>query len=138
MSNHRPSLQQSQAVWVAAIIYTLTGSFAKLSLLVVYIRLSPQRSFQYCVAATMALIASYTVGLFFSFLFSCDPMSRSWNALETEGKCINQAALYIATAAANIISDVILFVLPIPLVVKLHMPRMQKIGLFFVFAIGST
>ncbi|KAK8069943.1 hypothetical protein PG994_006559 [Apiospora phragmitis] len=125
-------------VWVAAIIYTLTGSFAKLSLLVVYIRLSPQKSFRYCVAATMAFITSYTIGLFFSFIFSCNPMSRSWNVLETEGSCINQAALYIATAVANIVSDVILFVLPIPLVIKLHMPRMQKIGLFFVFAIGST
>ncbi|KAK7943540.1 uncharacterized protein PG986_012653 [Apiospora aurea] len=126
------------AVWVAAIIYTLTGSFAKLSLLVVYIRLSPQKTFRYLVAATMAFIASYTIGLFFSFVFSCNPMRRSWDVLETEGSCINQAALYIATAVANIVSDVILFVLPIPLVVKLHMPKMQKAGLFFVFAIGST
>ncbi|KAK8044185.1 Satratoxin biosynthesis SC1 cluster protein 4 [Apiospora rasikravindrae] len=98
----------------------------------------PKKSFRYLVAATMAFIASYTIGLFFSFLFSCDPMRRSWDVLETEGKCINQAALYIATAVANIVSDVILFVLPIPLVVKLHMPKMQKIGLFFVFAIGSA
>ncbi|KAK8085696.1 hypothetical protein PG997_006967 [Apiospora hydei] len=136
VANH--SIATFQAVWVAAIIYTLTGSFAKLSLLVVYIRLSPQKTFRYLVAATMAFIASYTIGLFFSFLFSCNPMRRSWDVLETEGKCINQAALYIATAVANIVSDVILFVLPIPLVVKLHMPKMQKIGLFFVFAIGST
>jgi hypothetical protein len=70
-------------------------------------------------------------------LFACNPVARSWDATITGGKCINQPSLYIATAVANILSDIILFVLPIPMVVKLQIPLMQKIGLGVIFTIGS-
>lgn len=61
----------------------------------------------------------------------------SWDVTITEGTCIDRPAIYIATAVANIVSDVMIFSLPIPIVVKLQIPRRQKIGLFFIFAVGS-
>ncbi|WQF84422.1 hypothetical protein CDEST_09436 [Colletotrichum destructivum] len=124
-------------VYLAAAIYTLCGSFAKVSLLIFYFRLSPQRWFKQAVWASLAIIAAYSVGIFFALVFACDPIAMSWDITITEGTCINRPSLYIATAAANIISDLILFALPIPIVVKLQIPRRQKIGLFFIFAVGS-
>ncbi|KAG6354442.1 hypothetical protein INS49_004459 [Diaporthe citri] len=124
-------------VYIAAWIYVLSGSFAKIALLVFYLRLSPQQWFRYSVFATLALIFGYTTGIFFSLIFACDPIERSFDITITTGSCINSAALYIATAAANITSDVILFILPIPMVVKLQVPLKQKIGLMFIFGIGS-
>lgn len=128
---------KSQVVYIAAWIYVLSGSFAKIALLVFYLRLSPQRWFRYSVFATLVLIVGYTTGIFFSLIFACDPIERSFDITITTGSCINSAALYIATAAANIISDVILFILPIPMVVKLQVPLKQKIGLMFIFGVGS-
>lgn len=127
----------SQVVYIAAWIYILSGSSAKIALLVFYLRLSPQRWFRYSVFATLALIVGYTTGIFFSLVFACDPIKRSFDITITTGSCINSAALYIATAASNIISDVILFVLPIPMVVTLQVPLKQKIGLMFIFGVGS-
>lgn len=87
---------------------------------------------------TMFFIASYSIGLLFSFIFSCTPMERNYNALITTGSCIDAPALYIATAAFNVVSDIMLFILPIPMVYGLQMPLKQKLGLFFVFGIGSA
>lgn len=86
----------------------------------------------------MVFIVGYTIGIFFSLLFACNPVEKSFNALVTEGTCISTASLYIATAVFNIASDVVLFVLPLPMISGLQMPRKQKLGLVFIFGIGST
>lgn len=53
------------------------------------------------------------------------------------GHCINTLVLYVSTAVFNIVSDIILFVLPIPMVVGLRLRTKQKLGLIFIFGIGS-
>jgi hypothetical protein len=137
MSRRTDQHREPQVVYIASWVYVLSGSFAKIALLVFYLRLSPQRWFRYSVFATLGIIVAYTTGIFFSLIFACDPIERSFDITITTGSCINSAALYIATAAANITSDVILFVLPIPMVVKLQVPLKQKIGLMFIFGVGS-
>lgn len=61
----------------------------------------------------------------------------SWDITVQGGTCIDRPRLYIATAATNIASDVILFSLPLPMVVRLQVPRRQKIGLLLIFFLGS-
>lgn len=61
----------------------------------------------------------------------------NWDVTVTGGSCINRPGLYIATAVANIVSDLVLFVLPIPMVIGLQIPLKQKIGLSLIFAVGS-
>ncbi|KAF4999555.1 hypothetical protein FDECE_11476 [Fusarium decemcellulare] len=124
-------------VYLAAFIYIVCGSLAKLALLVFYLRLSPQRWFKIANWASIVFIVGYTVGIFFACIFACKPVAMSWDVTITDGVCINRPSLYIATAVANIFSDVILFCLPIPMVVKLQIPRRQKIGLVVIFGIGS-
>ncbi|WAO86599.1 Hypothetical protein NCS54_00387900 [Fusarium falciforme] len=124
-------------VYLAAFIYILCGSLSKLALLIFYLRLSPQRWFRIATWSTIVFISGYTVGIFFACIFSCKPIAMSWDVTITDGVCINRPSLYIATAVANIISDVILFFLPIPMVIKLQIPPRQKIGLVIIFGIGS-
>jgi hypothetical protein len=89
------------------------ASFAKVALLLFYLRLSPQTWFRNAIWATLGLIACYTPGIFFALLFACNPVNSSWN-VDVKGKCINTTALFIATCVVNITTDVILFLLPIP------------------------
>ena len=84
----------------------------------------------------MFIIAGYSIGIFFALIFACDNIAMNWDVTAT-GQCINRPGLYIATAVANIASDIVLFVLPIPMVRGLQIPLKQKIGLSFIFAIGS-
>ncbi|CAG1986809.1 unnamed protein product [Fusarium graminearum] len=120
-----------------AIIYVLCGSLAKIALLIFYLRLSPQRWFKIAIYSSMFFISGYTIGLFFAVMFACHPINKNWDITVTGGSCVNQPVLYFATAAVNIASDVILFVLPLPMVFKLQLPFKQKIGLMGIFTIGS-
>ncbi|KAI1025969.1 hypothetical protein LB503_006986 [Fusarium chuoi] len=124
-------------VYLAAFIYVLCGSLAKLALLMFYFRLSPQRWFKISVWSTAVFISGYTIGIFFAVMFACHPIAMNWDVTITEGKCINRPGLYIATAITNIISDVILFILPLPMVLQLQMPFKQKVGLMGILTIGS-
>ena len=85
----------------------------------------------------MFIITGYSMGIFFALIFACDKIAMNWDVTATGGKCINRPGLFIATAVANIASDIMLFVLLIPMVRGLQITLKQKIGLSFIFAIGS-
>ncbi|KAK8064330.1 hypothetical protein PG994_006968 [Apiospora phragmitis] len=126
--------------WVSPPLYVLAGSFAKLSLLVVCLRLAPSGWFRACSWATVGLVLTHTVVLVFVMVFSCHPVRKSWDVSipAAEGFCIDVVKLYFATAVANIITDMVLFVLPICLVSQLQMPKVQKIGVAIIFTFASA
>ncbi|RSL60263.1 hypothetical protein CEP53_005499 [Fusarium sp. AF-6] len=118
-------------------IYQLCNGFIKLSLLSFYLHLSPQRWFRIAVWFTIGIVTAYTVIITFMMWFLCNPPRKAFDFKVEGGSCTDAAILYMATAVSNIVTDVILFVLPIPMVYNLHMPKIQKFGAIVVFAIGS-
>lgn len=115
----------------------MCNGLVKLSLLVFYLHISPQKWFRISVWATTAIVGLYTVVISALFLFNCVPPRKQFD-LKVEGSCFDPGPLYIATAVSNIVTDIILILLPIPMVYQLHMPRPQKIGAVVVFGIGSV
>ncbi|ORY68845.1 uncharacterized protein BCR38DRAFT_424486 [Pseudomassariella vexata] len=124
-------------ILVAPVIYAPCSGFAKLTLLLFYRRISPQTWFQWSITTMICIVVGYTIVIFFSLIFACNPIAKNWDITITEGYCINRAALYIVTAVLGILTDVILLVLPIPMVLGLQMPNLQKAGLLLMFTIGS-
>ncbi|CAN9134237.1 unnamed protein product [Alternaria alternata] len=122
---------------VASIIYCPFLASAKLSLLFFYLRLSHIQWFRLCVYASMFLVVGYNIALVFPLIFACTPFRRNWDVTITEGSCIDRTPLYMATAVLNMATDILLLILPIPMVVKLQMPRAQKAGLICIFGVGS-
>lgn len=127
-----------QVIMAASIVYVPCLGFAKLSLLFLYHRLSPQRRFRVVVYVVMAVVAGYSFALVFVLIFSCRPIQMGWDAMITDGKCVNRPAVYIATAVVNIVTDLFILVIPVPMVSKLQMPKQQKLGLICMFVIGSA
>lgn len=128
----------NQVIMAASVIYVPCLAFAKLSLLFLYHRLSPQRHFRTVVHIVMCIVTGYSFALIFVLIFSCRPIQMGWDAAITDGECVNRPAVYIATAIVNIVTDLCILVLPIPMVAKLKMPRRQKLGLMAMFIIGSA
>lgn len=50
--------------------------------------------------------------------------------------CFDLTALYFTQAALNIFSDLFILVLPLPVLMKLHMPTLKRICLLMVFSVG--
>ncbi|RYO83183.1 hypothetical protein DL764_009497 [Monosporascus ibericus] len=127
----------SLSMYASSPTYMVCNGLAKLSLLTFYLKLSPQAWFRYSVWATIGIVISYTPTITLLLIFSCNPIRMSWDTSLMDGDCIDRPALYMATAVANIVTDCILFVLPLKMVIGLEMRWAQKAIALMVFTIGS-
>lgn len=87
---------------------------------------------------TVFVVLGSFLGILFGNAFACTPVSKFWDLTMTTGSCINRLALYKATAIFGIITDVMVFVIPVPMIVGLQMSVQKKAGVIFIFAVGSA
>ncbi|KAF4962830.1 hypothetical protein FSARC_9113 [Fusarium sarcochroum] len=124
--------------YIAAPIFITCNGLSKTSLLTTYLQISPQKWFKATIFATIFVVFSYTITIALLLLFGCRPIRTAWDPYQLpNGKCVDNAVLYIAIAVANIVSDLGLFFIPIPMIARLKMPSGQKIGAAIMFGIGS-
>lgn len=126
-----------QTLPAANIILQPTLSLPKIAILLFYLRVNPNKSFRYTVFAVVFIIACYTIGLMMAVVFPCTPVKKLWNPL-TPGKCIDQNPIYLASVIINTSVDVIVLVLPIPMLIKLQVNTRTKVLLGSLFAFCSA
>lgn len=96
-----------------------------------------QRLFRLGVFITFAVVILAGVALTLVNLFPCRPLSSSFLIQPPPGTyCIDIVALYISTAPINIATDVAIFVLPLPMLWRIRLPRRQKFILMLTFSTG--
>ncbi|KAL2022656.1 hypothetical protein VTK56DRAFT_5000 [Thermocarpiscus australiensis] len=117
---------------VLALTYIWPPTLTKLSILVLYWRISPNTIFRACIVATAVALIGYTVT--FTVLFSgpCNPLLGT----PESAVCLNNIA--IAQAVLNIVTDGVIIFLPIPTIRGLHMPLKQRITVGGILALGSA
>ena len=67
--------------------------------------------------------------------FQCSPVRKSWLPL-TPGTCLPDLPTFYGLAAVSILFDVIIFVLPIPLLLNLKINAKRKVVLVCMFLLG--
>lgn len=60
---------------------------------------------------------------------------KSWNPT-VPGKCLAPGPSFTGYAIVTIVSDIIVTLIPIPVLLKLNVSRGKKIGLIFIFMLG--
>ncbi|KAJ3459936.1 hypothetical protein MRS44_016009 [Fusarium solani] len=121
---------------VASIHFAVFIACSKLSLVLFYRHLSPQKWWKRCTYAVAVLIICYNTAILFAVVFTCNPIRKHWDARVTEGSCGHQIGIYMTTATMGIVTDLILLIMPIPMIWRLQMPTRQKIGVILLFFIG--
>ncbi|KAF5858356.1 hypothetical protein ETB97_004477 [Aspergillus alliaceus] len=66
----------------------------------------------------------------------CDPFNHYWRVLPDPGICSQAQLQLIVLGVLNIITDFMLIVLPVPLLIKVKRPFMEKLQLAALFAVG--
>jgi len=67
----------------------------------------------------------------------CRPFAYNWDKTIKDGYCGNQQKFYLFHSIQNMISDVIVILMPMPFLWKLHLPRLKRLSLALVFAMGT-
>lgn len=83
----------------------------------------------------MVLVLSFGVGLILQAFLICRPFAKNWNPL-LPGICGSSKASFLGDGIINVIIDVTMVILPMPMVWRLHMASQKKIALTAVFAVG--
>ncbi len=130
-----------QWVYVIEIVYAPTIFLVKAAILLQYLRLfAPSKSinpFMWYSARSIIVITGiyYTISTFLT-IFACSPRDAIWNPLITDSKCLHNNTIVLITCLFNIISDIIILMLPARAVWKLRIPTSNKVKLVLLFAIG--
>ncbi|KAH8595300.1 hypothetical protein B0O99DRAFT_572012 [Bisporella sp. PMI_857] len=122
---------------VNGVFYGLSFLCVKVSILLLYLRLSPYYLFRIAVWVVMVTTAVYSVFGSFAFLFNCQPIAKTWDITITDGRCINVSKIAMTHASLTIVTDIAMLILPIALVRKLKLPIKQRVGLASVFMAGT-
>lgn len=117
--------------------YALSIMFSKLSILFFYIRLSPQSWFRWCTYALISASIAYSLAYVLLNIFPCTPTEATWDYSIKKSTCLDPWTAYWAISILNIVMDVCILALPIPVVVPLQMEKRQKWSLLFLFATGA-
>ena len=120
-------------------LYMINIAMCKISILTQYLRIFvPSRHGNaYMFWYTTALIllnVIFCIIEFFLIIMNCSPRARLWNQ-ELSGTCIGTSNI-VFTAGFNIISDVMILVLPLTRVWRLQMSTRRKLGLSLIFSTG--
>ncbi|TKA58219.1 hypothetical protein B0A55_12205, partial [Friedmanniomyces simplex] len=118
------------------ICYKLLGGFTKLTFCALYLRIFSQRSFNKLVIAVSVTVATGSMAFALGTIFQCAPVHRAWDR-KVPGHCENNEAFWYSHAAFNIFFDLVVFVMPIPLIRTLKLARGQKTGLISIFCLGA-
>lgn len=84
----------------------------------------------------MVVTGIYYVVSAFITIFACSSREAIWNPLIADAQCIDNNTVVLITCLFNIVSDIIILILPARAVWKLRIPTRKKVGIVLLFVIG--
>lgn len=89
---------------------------------------------------TLVISYGWCIGSMIAALCACEPISYFWREIidPTSGSYrYNFYYYYVGNAAANVVTDVLILLVPVPVVWSLQMRKTQKIGVCGVLLLGG-
>ncbi|KAF8428084.1 hypothetical protein EV426DRAFT_586370 [Tirmania nivea] len=134
-------------IWGTTSLYFPTLGFIKLSILFSLRRITPSAFGRHMIYYTMAFIILLTISVTFANTFQCNPFSKIYTPVPgrawvewgegQEGTCINRPALFYASGGLNVLSDLVILAIPMPMLLGLGWPWRQKLALIGIFSLGG-
>jgi hypothetical protein len=125
-----------QTFFIFQLLYIVSVSCIKVSILLFYKRIFQSRRFTQAVWAVVAVVALWGVAFFFSYLVGIWPISSRWNINANISWEIDLNYYYIANSATDVLMDLITLCLPLPMIRRLRMSGRNKLALLGAFALG--
>ncbi|KAJ4267462.1 hypothetical protein NW762_003569 [Fusarium torreyae] len=138
IDEHRlPALRRCE--YVFSIMYNPALMATKTSILIFYLRLAKhtQRVLRFASWLTLAIVNIAGIILTFMNVFQCRPTSAAWDVDHDEhAKCIPLLTEFICSSPVNIVTDLAILALPIPVLTGMRLPSRQKTILVLTFTVG--
>ncbi|KAL1842971.1 hypothetical protein VTK73DRAFT_2950 [Phialemonium thermophilum] len=134
VTNQTDQLKQLKAFFAGMLVYNLAQILTKLSFLFQYRRIfQDERTRRACLWLLM-LLTAWGVAQEILVGFSCVPVSMFIPG--HRAMCINSLVVWYLTSIMNIVTDFVVFMVPMPAIKNLQLQRKQKILVTSVFCLG--
>ncbi|PVI01190.1 hypothetical protein DM02DRAFT_494548, partial [Periconia macrospinosa] len=117
------------------VVYKMTVTLIKISILLMYLRLAVNQTFTYACKGSIALLALYQFIVIIIVPVECTPLKRLWNPT-VQGHCIDINAFYYITSAFHIFMDVWILILPYKLIITIPRPLRERLAVYSIFGLG--
>jgi hypothetical protein len=134
-----------QAVMAIEAQYILVTHLTKVSILLFYRRLSSgtfSAWFVWTIRAMIVVVILSFVSLELTLVNACKPFNAFWNEVDFGWEalhkyvCYDEGASQYATIVSGAFQDFVACLIPMILIMKLPLPRRQKVALFGLFSLG--
>lgn len=118
--------------------YVPSITLPKLSILALYLKIFTIKSYRYAVYAIATFLGLVWLTSFVLAFRECAPFPYSWDKTIPNGHCIDLLIPFRLIGGLNLLTDVLMLILPMPVIWHLHTSTKQKIGLTLTFLTGSV
>jgi hypothetical protein len=122
--------------WITEFCYKIALQTTKLSLLLLYKRIfGTVQWFKLLMNCSIVFIFGYIVATVLASIFACTPVAAAYDS-RVHGTCMDMLPFFLFNAYFATISDIIVLIMPLPLLVGLKISLGQKLALIPVFGLG--
>jgi hypothetical protein len=129
-----PSIaDETQVQYAGGPVYCLAVLGFKVSLLAGYLRVAGfNRTYAIILYVALGLVTVGQLIFTFLFAFTCSPVARQWDP-SIPGTCINALAMYFAFGGLSLAWDVLIIILPFPILRRLQLDKRNKVRMIIHF-----
>ncbi|KAK5629449.1 hypothetical protein RRF57_005164 [Xylaria bambusicola] len=130
-----PILTAYKGDYIFSHFYDFAIASTKLSILALYHRIFVTTRMRVAVYITAAFVIAWLIEMEIVLGLGCQPIQGWWLAAPG-AKCVDKVAFTYSTNVLNLVFDLWIFSMPIPIILKLEVNKAKRIALCFLFSIG--
>ncbi|KAI0389464.1 hypothetical protein F5Y17DRAFT_448888 [Xylariaceae sp. FL0594] len=120
----------------APLLWAISTSLLKFSILFFYVSIFTMPKIRTAVFVIIGLTAALIVVVIFESFLLCRPFEFTWNKTIAGGVCGSSKDAYLAIGITNLIIDLCVVAVPMPVVWKLQMPTRKKVVVSAILGFG--
>lgn len=132
----QPALRKSN--YAFSVLYQPALMATKTSILTFYLTFSgAERLFKWACYAVLSVVNAGGLALTLVTVFQCNPVSAAFYAIPPpNAECTDILTIYLSSIPLNIMTDLAILFLPMPILTGMRLPKKQKIILLVTFSFG--
>jgi hypothetical protein len=127
----------NESVWIIQRTQPFCLLFLKSSIILLYVRLFPTRTFRRVSWGIWTYTLLWTISALGASTFECTPVSYFWNK-DQKGHCIPNALRTVSftNGLLSFVGDLFILCMPVPMIWDLQLNLRKKIALSGIFLVG--
>ena len=118
-------------------MWPTANTLVKISILHFYTKVFSTHMLTYSAYAIGTVTMAYWLSTVLTAFLICRPFAFNWDKLTIKGHCGDTSGYYLSTAIVNLLIDVAIVALPLPLLWSLQMRTSRKLALTAIFSLGA-